>query len=93
MTQDLETILRKSLDQTDRSIRFVIAMWLLMTILVVAGLLWLGHLSQTGDVKTMLLVSVVVLLFAQSVDLLLTYVVVAAVSRKTLKAIQLLARE
>jgi len=93
MAQDLETTLRKSLDEVDRSIKLFLATWLLMTILVVAGLLWLGHLSKTADVRTMLVVAVVVLLFAQSVALLLTCGVVTAMTRKTLKAIELLSRE
>ncbi len=93
MTQDLETILRKSLDEADRSIKLFLAFWFLMSIAVVAGLLWLDHLSKTADVKSMLVFSVVVLLIAQGVNLVLTCVVVTAMTRKTLKAIELLSRE
>lgn len=93
MTQDLETILRKSLDEADRSIKVLWASWILMSILVVAGLLWLRLLSSSADVKTLLVISVAILVFAQGVNILLTCVVVTAMTRKTLKAIELLSRE
>ncbi len=92
MTQDLETILQKSLDEVDRGIKFFVAAWLFIAILVVAGLLWLGHLSRTSDIRTMLLVSVIVLLFAQSVNLVLSSAITAKMARKILKAIELSSR-
>jgi biotin transporter BioY len=93
MTQDLETILRKSLDQTDRSIKVLLACWFFMAVAVVAGLLWLAHLSNTADVKAMIVASVVIILLALSVNLTLTCVFVAAMTRKTLKAIELLSKK
>ena len=92
MTQDLEVTLRKSLDEVDRGVRLFIATWLLMTTLVVVGLVWLGHLSRTSDVKTMLLVAVITLLFSQSVNLVLSSAIMANLTRKTLKAIQILSK-
>lgn len=92
MTQDLEVTLRKSLDEVDRGVRLFIATWLLMTTLVVVGLVWLGHLSRTSDVKTMLLVAVITLLFSQSVNLVLSSAIMANMTRKTLKAIQILSK-
>ena len=93
MTQDLETTLRKSLDEVDRGVRLFIATWLLMATLVVVGLVWLGHLSRTSDVKTMLLVAVITLLFSQSVNLVLSSAIMANMTRKTLKAIEILSKE
>ncbi len=93
MTQDLETILRKSLDEADRINKVLVATCLFEMIVVVAGVLWLGRLSKTGDVKTMLLISVVVLLVAQALNLALSSAVVTSMTRKTLKAIELLSRE
>lgn len=93
MTQDLETTLRRSLDHVDRVMKLFLATWLLMFILVVAGLLWLNHLSGTADVRTMLIYVVVVILFAQSVTMLLSCVLTTSMTRKILKAIELLSRE
>lgn len=93
MTQDLEVTLRKSLDEVDRGVKLFVATWLLMATLVVAGLVWMGHLSRTSDVKTMLLVAVVTLLFAQSVNLVLSGAIMANMTRKTLKAIEILSKQ
>ena len=93
MTQDLESLLRKSLDHTDRLMKVFLAIWALMATAVGAGVLWLDHLSRTADVRAMILFSVVILLLALSVNLILTSVVVVAMTKKTLKAIQLLSGE
>ncbi len=93
MTRDLEVTLRKSLDEVDRGVRFFVATWVLMTMLVLSGLIWLGHLARTSDVKTMLIVAVITLLFAQSVSLLLSSALMASMTRKTLKALELLSKE
>ncbi len=93
MIQDLETILRKSLDEVDRARRRLIVIFLLMSIVVVAGLVWLDRLNKTADVKTMLVYSVVVLLVAQGANLVVSCAFVTAMTRRTLKAIELLSRE
>jgi hypothetical protein len=93
MTQDLETMLRKSLDEVDRSIKIQQATCLLLSIIVVAGLLWLRLLSETADVKTMLLISVSLLLSGQVATLVSCNHLVATMTRKTLKAIELLSKE
>jgi apolipoprotein N-acyltransferase len=93
MTQDLETILRKSLNQVDRSIKVFWAQWFFGAAAVVAGLLWLKHLSNTADVKTLLVISVAFLVFAQAVNSILTSVAVIDMTRKALKAIEPLSRE
>jgi hypothetical protein len=93
MTQDLETILRKSLDEADRSIKIMLPIFVIELAGVVAGVLWVDHLSKTSDVKTMLLISLVVIVLAQANSLLLSCVFVTAMTRKTLKAIDLLSKE
>jgi hypothetical protein len=93
MTQDLETILRKSLNQTDRSMKGILVCWVFMAAAVAGGLLWLQHLSETADVKTMIVFSVVIVLFGLSNCLLLTCVVVIAMTRRVLKAIELMSKE
>jgi len=93
MTQDLETILRKSLDEVDRGRKFLLALFLLLQIGVIAGGLWVAHLSETADVRTMLLFSVVVIVLNQAAGTILSCGFVTAVTRKTLKAIELLSRE
>jgi hypothetical protein len=93
MTQDLETILRKSLDETDHGIKALLALFLLMLVGVVAGVLWVAHLSETSDVKTMLLFSLVVIVLNQAAETILSCGFVTAMTRKTLKAIELLSKE
>ena len=93
MTQDLETNLRKCLDEVDRRTKVLLAMFLLTQFVVTAGVVWLAFLSKTADVRTMLLVSVGVLLLGQAVAFFLTCAILAGMTRKTLKAIELLSRE
>jgi len=91
MTQDLETLLRKSLDQADRNFKMFFAIGILMAIADVAGLVCVVY--GTADVRTMLALSVVVLLVSQGVYFILTCAYVTVMTRKTLKAIELLSRE
>ncbi|HVN20557.1 MAG TPA: hypothetical protein VMU05_17355 [Dongiaceae bacterium] len=90
--QELGVTLQKSLDEVDRGIKRFVWVWLIMSITVVAGLIWLGHLSTTADVRTMVLWAVVILLVAQGVNLVLSCAVMSAMTRKTLKAIELISR-
>jgi len=93
MTQDLETILRKSLDETDRNFKTFIAIWILMAIADVAGLLCVHSLGPATDIRTVLFYSVAVLLVSQGVYFILTCAYVTVMIRKTLKAIELSSRE
>ena len=93
MTQDLETILRKSLDQADRNFKMFFAIGILMAIADIAGLVCVYYGSRTADVRTMLAYSVVVLLVSQGIYFILTCAYVTVMTRKTLKAIELLSRE
>lgn len=92
MTQDLETILRKSLDEADRNFKMFVAIWIFMAIADVAGLVCVDYLSKTADVRTILFLSVVVLLVSYGVYFILTCAYVTIMTRKTLKAIELLSR-
>jgi uncharacterized membrane protein len=89
MTQDLETILRKSLDDADRQFKIYIAIWIFMAVCDIAGLLCVYYVYRTGDVRTMLALSVVVLLVSQGIYFILTCAYVTVMTRKTLKAFEL----
>jgi len=91
--QESDATLRKTLDEVDRGAKRFVAAWLIMSLAVVAGLIWLGHISTTGDVRTMVLWAVVILLVAQGVNLVLSCAVMSAMTRKTLTAIELLKRQ
>jgi uncharacterized membrane protein YoaK (UPF0700 family) len=93
MTQDLETILRKSLDEADRNFRRFVAIWIFMAIADIAGLVCVYYGWRTADVRTLLFYSVVVLLVSYGVYFILTCAYVTVMTRKTLKAIELLSKE
>ena len=92
MSQDLENILRKSLSEVDHARKRFILVFLILFFAVQAGLVWLGHLSQTADVKTMLICSVAVLLVGEVATAVVSWSVVTAMTRKMLKAIELLSK-
>jgi hypothetical protein len=60
---------------------------------VQAGLVWLGHISQTADVKTLMIYSVVFLWAGEVATAVITWAIVTGATRKTLKAIELLAKD
>jgi len=93
MPQDLKTILQKSLDEVDRARKLRFLGLAGMAIAVEGGLVWLGHISRTADVKTLLVYSVVVLLAGEVATAVVTWSVVGSMTRKTLKAIELLSKE
>lgn len=93
MSQDLEQILRKSLDEADRYRRRVVIVFSVLAGLVAAGLGCIDHLKQTGDIKTMLFFSVGLILVAQVAVGVVTWGVVATAARRILKAIELLSKE
>jgi hypothetical protein len=93
MPQDFENILRKSLDEVDRARKRIILAFLILFFAVQAGLVWLGHLSQTADIKTMVICSVAILLVGEVAAAVVTWGIVVEATRKTLKAIALLSKE
>jgi uncharacterized membrane protein len=93
MIQDLETILRKSLDDADRQFKIYVAIWIVMAVCDIAGLLCVYYVYRTGDVGTMLALSVVVLLVSQGLYFILTCAYVTCVTRRTLKAIELVSND
>ena len=93
MSQDLEGVLRASLDEADRYRKRTVCGSVILAVAVFAGLFWLDHLSRTADVKTILIFAVATLLVAQVTVAVATWGVITLAARKTLKAIELLARE
>jgi hypothetical protein len=93
MSDDLEKILRKSLDEADRYRKRVILGSFILACIVAAGLGWLDRLKGQADVNTMLFFGVVTLLISQVAVAVVTWGVVTDLARKTLKAIELLSRE
>ncbi len=93
MTQNLESMLRKALDEADRYRRRVLIVSTLLAATVAGGLFWLDHLSRTADVKTMLVCAVATVLVGQVTPAVITWGIVSDATRKILKSIELLSRE
>jgi hypothetical protein len=93
MSQDLENMLRKALDEADRYRKRTVLGSAILAATVAGGLLWLDHLSRTADLKTMLLIAVATILVGQVVPAVITWGIVADATRKILKSIQLLSDE
>lgn len=93
MSEDLERILRKSLDEADRYRKRVVVVFFLLAATVAAGLGWIDHLRGASDVKAMLFFSVVTLLIGQVAVAVATWGVVTTVGRRILKAVELLSRQ
>ncbi len=93
MSQDFESILRKSLNEADRARKRLILVFLILFLAVQVGLVWLGHLSRTVDVRTLVICSVAVLLVGEVATAVVTWGIVAESTKKTLKAIELLSKE
>jgi hypothetical protein len=93
MSQDFENILRKSLSEADRARKRMFLVLVVLFVGMQGGLVWLGHASQTADVKTLVIYSVVLLWAGEVATAVLTWAIVTAATRKTLKAIELLAKE
>jgi hypothetical protein len=89
MSNDLELLLRKALDETDRYQRRVLRGAILLGAATCALLLWLEHISRTTDVKGMLPFVVAVLLVGQVAPAVVTWGRIADSTRKILKAIEL----
>jgi hypothetical protein len=93
MSQDLETILRKSLDNFDRTRKIFLLFFIFEIFAVMAGLVWLGHLENIADVRTMLIWSVVIILVGQVCTTGALALFTMTLSGRILKAIELLSRD
>jgi hypothetical protein len=93
MSQDLEMILRKSLDSIDRIQKIFLLCFFAESLAVMAGLLWLGHLESIADVRLMLIWSVVIILVGQVCTTGALALFTMAFFGKILKAIELLSRD
>jgi len=93
MTEDLETILRKSLDQIDRENKRMKRTSVILIVVIVVGLEVLAFLSLKIDVKTLVMSEVGFLALAEVALALRTWITVASSTRKILKAIELLSRQ
>jgi hypothetical protein len=94
MAQDLEQILRKTLDEADHYRKRWIMGSAVLAGIVMAGLGFLDHLRATGgDVRRMVFFAVAVLLTGQVTVAVVTWSVVAAMGRRLLKAIELISEK
>jgi len=93
MSQDLESVLRKSLANIDRTQKIFVLFFIVEAFAVMAGLIWLGHLESIADVRTMLIWSVVIILVGQVCTTGLIGLFTMTLSRKILKAIELSSRD
>lgn len=93
MSDDLERMLRRSLDQADRFKKQMILFFLFLIAVQCAGMGWLVHLSGVGDMKAMLILAVVIILAGQVTEAALTWAVVAGMTRTILKMIDLQSKE
>ncbi|MGA2883384.1 MAG: hypothetical protein ABSG13_30940 [Bryobacteraceae bacterium] len=92
MTEDLESILRKPLDEVDRNNKRMKRTAVILVVVVVIGLEALAYLSLKLDVKVLLMSEVGFLFLAEVVLALRTWMTVASSTRKILKAIELLSK-
>ncbi|MGA2116522.1 MAG: hypothetical protein ABSH56_17420 [Bryobacteraceae bacterium] len=90
MSQDLETMLRKAIDEAARYRRRTIIGSAVLAAAVWAGLLWLDYLRRTSDVKTMVLFAVAIILVGQVAPAVITWGLVAEATKSILRSIQLL---
>ena len=93
MAQDLESALRKSLANIDRTQKIFVLFFIVEAFAVMAGLIWLGHLESIADVRTMLIWSVVIILCGQASTTGVLALLAMTLSRRILKAIELLSRD
>jgi hypothetical protein len=92
MTEDLESILRKPLDEVDRNNKRMKRTAVILVVVVVIGLEALAYVSLKLDVKVLLMSEVGFLFLAEVVLALRTWMTVASSTRKILKAIELLSK-
>jgi len=93
MTEDLESILRKSLDEVDRNNKRMKRTVVVLVAAVVIGLEVLAFLSLKIDVKTLIMSEFGFLFLAETALALRTWMTVASSTRRVLKAIELLSKQ
>lgn len=93
MSEDLESILRKSLDEADRDRKRMKRTFVILAVVVVVGLEVLAFLSLRMDVKTLIMSEVGFLFLAEVALALRTWMMVGNSTRKVLKAIELLSKQ
>ena len=93
MPEDLESILRRSLDEVDRNNKRMNRTAVILVVAVITGLLALSALSLIIDVKTLIMSEFGLLFLAEVALALRTWMTVASSTRRVLKAIELLSKE
>ena len=93
MPEDLESILRKSLDEVDRDRKRMKRTFAILAIPLLAAIVVQGYISTIADIKFLLVYSVAILFLAEVGLALRTWMIVADSTRKVLKAIELLSRQ
>lgn len=93
MSEDLESILRKSLDEVDRNNKRMKRTIVILGVTVVVGLEGLAYLSLKIDVKALIMAEFGFLFLAEVALALRTWITVASSTTKVLKAIELLSKQ
>lgn len=93
MSEDLESILRKSLDEVDRNNKRMKRMIVILGGTVAVGLEGLAYLSLKIDLKTLIMAEFGFLFLADVALALRTWIAVASSTTKVLKAIELLSKQ
>ncbi|MGP8174724.1 MAG: hypothetical protein ACLP7O_09280 [Terracidiphilus sp.] len=94
MTQETESILRKSLNEVDRIRKLQIVCFGVLFCAIVGLIVWLGYMGENPatDVRRMILFAVIVLLFGMVYVAMAHAMVQSKMTLKILKAIELLSR-
>lgn len=90
MSEDLEKMLRNTLDEADRYRKRVLIGSTVLAAVVFALLFRIEALSRTADVKAMLPFIVAAILVGQITPAVITWGIIAQSTRRILKAIQLM---
>jgi len=95
MSQETENVLRKSLDDVDRLRKRQTVAFVILLCLVMAMLVWLGHISENPaiDVRKVIVFAVCVLFLAMVYVAMAFAMVQSRMTLKVLKAIELLSKQ
>jgi hypothetical protein len=93
MPQELEALLRKSLDDVDRARKKQLAAGALFLGLFVAMAFWIGRAASANDVRTVVTDSAKLVAFVVAFCTFAICVFVARMTQKILKAIELLSQK
>jgi hypothetical protein len=93
MPQELEALLRKSLDDVDRARKTQIAAGALFLCLFVAMTFWISRTAGTNDVRTVVTDSAKLVAFVVGFCTFAICLFVARMTQKILKAIELLSQK